>query len=335
MEQKKNMRLLTYLVSAKYINGQFLPNGMPIPPHLLASMEKETSDFIENSYDDGEALLPPSHLISNNDIYQSDQYYESNEYDTGNNYYDSYSNENNYYDGAGENLNTLDPEMLTFEQPQLSYDDFVFAEAPMPIDRSRAHYFDGMKMDQNVETIPLDLTVPPSNTDQLAKNTLSIHPERGTFNLEAALQQSRNNGYGSGVRLRFAGTSLSQVDPIYLCKERSGDQCCEDKNPECFTPGGCFCDSSCRAFDDCCPDFEDHCADKSCLENLRTDIVSTYLRNFRRKPENLKDLPSIASGGQPKHVEPNACCSGRPFNHGLRCCCSGSVTDECPCKTET
>lgn len=95
--------------------------------------------------------------------------------------------------------------------------------------------------------------------------------------------------YVHAIFLVYSGNSINQF---------KGEQCCEDKNPECFTPGGCFCDSSCRAFDDCCPDFEDHCADKSCLENLRTDIVSNYLRNFRRKPENLKDLPSIASGGQ-------------------------------------
>lgn len=322
------MRLLTYLVSAKYISSQSLPNGMPVPPHLIGQMDKENIESDNNDVDD----LPPSHLVSNSEAYYNPNDYGQKNYMTN---YDSYSNENDYHDGAGQISNTYNEfsNTLSFEEPQLSYDDFVFTENAVPLERSRSHYFDGIKTDQTEEIISLDLTVPTSNTQHA--DVLSIHPERGTFNLDAALQQSRNSGYGNGVRLRFAGTSLSQVDPIYLCSKRSGEQCCEDKNPECFTPGGCFCDSSCRAFDDCCPDFEDHCADKSCLENLRTDIVSNYLRNFRRKPENLKDLPSIASGGQPKHVEPNACCSGRPFNHGLRCCCAGSVTDECPCKSET
>lgn len=162
-------------------------------------------------------------------------------------------------------------------------------------------------------------------------------PQRGTFNLEAALEESRHNGYGSPVRLRFNGTPSSQVDPIYLCAERSGDQCCVDKSPECFTPGGCFCDSSCSAFNDCCPDFDDVCVDKSCLDHMQGDSVMQFLRNLRSgvvpdmNAYEVK-LPTIAAGGQPKHVEPTGCCNGKPYNHGLRCCCHGQITDECPCR---
>lgn len=291
-----------------------MPNGMPIPAHLVANLQESPENNPPESVD------PPSHMDFQN--------YENADYGA---VYENFVNTENNSPNYEENIYD---QLLSFEEPQLSYDDFIFEDEPeIPLERSTEHYFDGMKSDQNEEIIKLDLTVP--DTPPLTPPSTSIHPERGTFNLESALKQSRNNGFGSAVRLRFAGTSLSNVDPIYLCSKRSGEQCCEDKNPECFTPGGCFCDSSCRAFDDCCPDFEDHCADKSCLENLKTDIVSNYLRNLRRRPENLKDLPSIASGGQPKHVEPNACCNGRPFNHGLRCCCSGHVTDECPCKSGT
>ena len=55
------------------------------------------------------------------------------------------------------------------------------------------------------------------------------------------------SGSVTGARLRFAGTPLGDVAPIYLCKNRTG-HCCDNKDPDCFTPGGCFCDSSCRAF---------------------------------------------------------------------------------------
>ena len=55
------------------------------------------------------------------------------------------------------------------------------------------------------------------------------------------------SGPVTGARLRFAGTPLGDVAPIYLCKNRTG-HCCDNKDPDCFTPGGCFCDSSCRAF---------------------------------------------------------------------------------------
>jgi hypothetical protein len=313
------MRIATYLASARYLTvAQILPNGMPIPAHLMKIEKPEVKPEMEPE-------VPPSHIEHMPDMTNM---YDAQMYDS------NYVNVDYYDNGAGEMLTpetltpeTLTPETLTFEQAELSYDDFEFkSDTEMPIERSRAHYFDGMKSDDLEASNSVDFSISPIPINS------ELHPKRGTFNLEVALQQSRNNGYGNGVRLRFAGTSLSQVDPIYLCSKRSGDQCCEDKNPECFTPGGCFCDSSCRAFDDCCPDFEDHCSDKSCLEGLHADIVHRYLRNFRNRPD--KDLPSIASGGQPKHVEPNACCAGRPFNHGLRCCCAGSVTDECPCKTE-
>merc|ERR1712048_1148851 len=314
------MRFISFLVSANYASGQFLPNGMPVAPHLLANMKKEIPAETENSADYEPVVLPPSYRTGNA------EYADLTSYDDGNkDYSPNFQTENNYYENADIDDFNQFSEMLSFEEPTLTLDDFVFDEKSDPIERSRAHYFDGMEKEDKMETITLDLTT--GNTNQ----TMSAHPQRGTFNLEAALKDSRDKGYGSAVRLRFAGAAnLDDVDPIYLCSKRSGDQCCVDKDPECFTPGGCFCDSSCRAFDDCCPDFEDHCADKSCLENLKSDVVTKYLRNFRRRPEN-SDLPSIASGGQPKHVEPNACCNGRPFNHGLRCCCGGTVTDECPC----
>ena len=50
-----------------------------------------------------------------------------------------------------------------------------------------------MKTDQNEEIISLDLTIP----DTVPETVPSIHPKRGTFNLEAALQTSRQNGYGN------------------------------------------------------------------------------------------------------------------------------------------
>lgn len=274
------MRLaVAYFVSNAW--AQFLPNGMPIPAHLIRKTENDEE-------------RPPSHVL----IPELGIITHAGNAETEEPFYPVYAEQ---------------PEMLSFE-------DFEFEDEQKSMDVG-SNFLD--ELDQRNA---LGISFPSAQEEE------HYHPERGTFNLEVALEESRKNGYGNGVRLRFAGTSLSQVDPIYLCSNRSGEQCCEDKNPECFTPGGCFCDSSCRAFDDCCPDFEEHCADKSCLANLRSDVVNTYLRNFRRRPD--KDLPSIASGGQPKHVEPNACCNGRPFNHGLRCCCSGSVTDDCPCKTE-
>lgn len=328
------MRFVSFLVSANYATGQFLPNGMPVPPHLLENMKKELAGTTDDTAQTAEER-PPSYRTGNTEYADLTSYDDGNKdyyqnFQKENNYYENYASENNYYENADIDDFNQFSEMLSFEEPTLTLDDFVFDEKSDPIERSRAHYFDGMEKEDKMETITLDLTT--GNTNQ----TMSAHPQRGTFSLEAALKDSRDKGYGSAVRLRFAGAAnLDDVDPIYLCSKRSGDQCCVDKDPECFTPGGCFCDSSCRAFDDCCPDFEDHCADKSCLENLKTDIVVNYLRNLRRKPDNFKDLPSIASGGQPKHVEPNACCAGRPYNHGLRCCCAGSVTDECPCKSET
>lgn len=104
------------------------------------------------------------------------------------------------------------------------------------------------------------------------KENNATRPSRGSFDLKAAMEESRAQGYGkliilwktwyyendvwliefsgsvTGARLRFAGTPLGDVAPIYLCKNRSGNHCCDNKDPDCFTPGGCFCDSSCRAF---------------------------------------------------------------------------------------
>lgn len=162
-----------------------------------------------------------------------------------------------------------------------------------------------------------------------------FHPARGTFNLEAALRDSRERGYGNGVRLRFNGVKKSSLDPIYMCSERTGDQCCTDKDPDCFAPGGCFCDASCKAFDDCCPDFEEICVDKTCLE--KKESILPYFRSMRMGPpqptiELINKAPSIASGGQPKHVEPDACCAGKPYNQGERCCCNNQITDQCPCQ---
>jgi len=55
-----------------------------------------------------------------------------------------------------------------------------------------------MESDENMETISLDLTVPDTPPPgPLVEETPSIHPKRGTFNLESALQQSRSNGYGN------------------------------------------------------------------------------------------------------------------------------------------
>merc|ERR1711990_274000 len=130
---------------------------------------------------------------------------------------------------------------------------------------------------------------------------LSSPPPRGTFNLQMALIDSRNHGYGIQLKSGNGSGSKYPVDPIYMCKERTGDQCCSDKDPDCFTPGGCFCDASCRAFDDCCPDFEETCVDKSCLKQ-KGDNLENYFRSMRLPPPKAKssgsdrELPSIASG---------------------------------------
>jgi len=162
-------------------------------------------------------------------------------------------------------------------------------------------------------------------------------PTRGTFNMTAAMEESRELGYGSvtGARLRFAGTPLGDVAPIYLCKNRTG-HCCDNKDPDCFTPGGCFCDSSCRAFDDCCPDFEDECVDKKCLTDIKKNSAGKLaLRGIELRRMRHPEVIMVASGGQPAHVEPDGCCNGVPYNHGMKCCCNGALTDQCPCQAVT
>ncbi|CAG5113130.1 Oidioi.mRNA.OKI2018_I69.chr2.g7270.t1.cds [Oikopleura dioica] len=162
----------------------------------------------------------------------------------------------------------------------------------------------------------------------------TTRPSRGSFDLKAAMEESRAQGYGSvtGARLRFAGTPLGDVAPIYLCKNRSGNHCCDNKDPDCFTPGGCFCDSSCRAFDDCCPDFEDECVDKKCLEETKKNSAGKLaLRGIELRRMRHPEVIMVASGGQPTHVEPDGCCNGIPYNHGIKCCCNGALTDQCPC----
>jgi len=162
-------------------------------------------------------------------------------------------------------------------------------------------------------------------------------PVRGGFNLTAAMEESRDLGYGpvTGARLRFAGTPLGDVAPIYLCKNRTG-HCCDNKDPDCFTPGGCFCDSSCRAFDDCCPDFEDECVDKKCLTDIKKNSAGKLaLRGIELRRMRHPEVIMVASGGQPAHVEPDGCCDGVPYNHGMKCCCNGALTDNCPCQAVT
>lgn len=162
-------------------------------------------------------------------------------------------------------------------------------------------------------------------------------PGRGSFNLTAAMEESRELGYGpvTGARLRFAGTPLGDVAPIYLCKNRTG-HCCDNKDPDCFTPGGCFCDSSCRAFDDCCPDFEDECVDKKCLKDIKKNSAGKLaLRGIELRRMRHPEVIMVASGGQPAHVEPDGCCNGVPYNHGMKCCCNGALTDQCPCEAVT
>lgn len=162
-------------------------------------------------------------------------------------------------------------------------------------------------------------------------------PTRGTFNMTAAMEESRELGYGSvtGARLRFAGTPLGEVAPIYLCKNRTG-HCCDNKDPDCFTPGGCFCDSSCRAFDDCCPDFEDECVDRKCLTDIKKNSAGKLaLRGIELRRMRHPEVIMVASGGQPAHVEPDGCCNGVPYNHGMKCCCNGALTDQCPCQAVT
>lgn len=353
------------LLLATAINGEIvLPNGMQMPAHLLKNpilnkLEPTDSKVLENLNlepeplplsmlktdlemvkdnlqhdltEEGLETLPISMLKSDTNVdfnlaimgklNDSDDFFEDEKSDL--NYFDP----SIYYDSDYNSEDSLSFEKE--EEISFSYRDIT--------ERRRSKYYEGIEDLQvkpdDSDVLTIDLTLPKLNTYNSTTEIFdSSHaPSRGNFDLDLALKRSKDHGYGSSsVRLRFAGTSLSHVDPIYLCAKRETKQCCEDKDPECFTPGGCFCDSSCRAFDDCCPDFEDHCADKKCLEDLRADIVSNYLRNLRRRPG--PDVPSIASGGQPKHVEPNACCDGRPYNHGLRCCCAGSVTDECPCKS--
>jgi len=162
-------------------------------------------------------------------------------------------------------------------------------------------------------------------------------PTRGTFNMTAAMEESQELGYGSvtGARLKFAGTPLGDVAPIYLCKNRNG-HCCDNKDPDCFTPGGCFCDSSCRAFDDCCPDFEDECVDRKCLTDIKKNSAGKLaLRGIELRRMRHTEVIMVASGGQPAHVEPDGCCNGVPYNHGMKCCCNGALTDQCPCQAVT
>lgn len=204
------------------------------------------------------------------------------------------------------------------------------AEKPQPA-RVNAPSF--LKSDQTTKIEEVNEISVNESSDQTSI-LYEDEPVRGHFDLEAALRDSREKGYGNGVRLRFNGVSKSSLDPIYLCSERPVEQqCCTNKDPHCFTPGGCFCDASCKAFDDCCPDYEELCVDRSCLEK-KGDPVKTYFRSIRfGQPKNGTDTNRLPSGGgQPGHVEPDACCGGRPYNHETRCCCNEQITDQCPCQ---
>lgn len=282
--------------------GEF-PEG-----NLHVAVEVQTGDTFVNvtSIDDSYGM---THV---NDTFVGN--YTENYIGDFGNYTDYIYNDTYYYDN------------VTYEyyddQYYEAYDTFYY-------DEYNVDYVEDLNETQN----DVEKAQPRLTYEQM----LSSPPPRGTFNLQMALIDSRNHGYGIQLKSGNGSGSKYPIDPIYMCKERTGDQCCSDKNPDCFTPGGCFCDASCRAFDDCCPDFEETCVDKSCLKQ-KGDNLENYFRSMRLPPPKEKsngskdrELPSIASGGQPKHVEPNACCNGRPYNSGLRCCCNDQITDQCPC----
>lgn len=170
---------------------------------------------------------------------------------------------------------------------------------------------------------------------------------------------------------------------IYLCQKRiqqiqnnlhplinsvtTNTVCCLGKDKECFTAGGCFCDESCRHFDDCCPDYEYTCADKFklCLldENSNNGVDKTKikpdsnqnLKELQQKLEqeklnhqkikdgtyeNDKSQNDLAGADNAHHVAPNACCGPRKYNDGEQCCCfnddnfSGELIDG-PCSVNS
>ena len=56
------------------------------------------------------------------------------------------------------------------------------------------------------------------------------------------------------------------------------------------------------------------------------------LRGIELRRMRHPEVIMVASGGQPAHVEPDGCCNGVPYNHGMKCCCNGALTDQCPCE---
>jgi len=59
------------------------------------------------------------------------------------------------------------------------------------------------------------------------------------------------------------------------------------------------------------------------------------LRGIELRRMRHPEVIMVASGGQPAHVEPDGCCDGVPYNHGMKCCCNGALTDNCPCQAVT
>lgn len=229
--------------------------------------------------------------------------------------------------------------------PHLRKSPSPSSAASLPVNMPVPHHLRNETMDVIITDDDVATTEPPSllaallgdyndAVEEEAEEEVQDEPKRGAFDLQLALRDSRDRGYGNGVRLRFNGVSKSSLDPIYLCSARPADQqCCTNKDPHCFTPGGCFCDASCKAFDDCCPDYVDLCVDRSCLEKKGSDPVQTYFRSMRLgAPKNSTENRLPSGGGSPGHVEPDACCGGKPYNHEERCCCNEQITDQCPCQ---
>ena len=62
------------------------------------------------------------------------------------------------------------------------------------------------------------------------------------------------------------------------------------------------------------------------------DLYELEVTVLTKTPGQQWIYHSLISGGSPGHVEPDACCGGKPYNHEERCCCNEQITDQCPCK---
>jgi len=193
---------------------------------------------------------------------------------------------------------------------------------------------------------PIVLGFTPSNasTDSIKQNLKRVmrsvnepdfvHPQRGEFNANAALDWAT---------LKKQGTTVSDLPEIYLCRKRKRgdgeDACCLGKNTECFTNGGCFCDESCQQYDDCCPDYNETCANllDLCLTTEATPVGAPKAHEAIKRKKNGDGFEQSGGvrhhGVRPIRVEPNSCCGMAPYNDGESCCCDGSIV-EIPCSDD-